>query len=408
MKNSFLLLLLVILVSSATLIGQRGPHHRPMLQLTDELKTELSLTPEQITAIETLQAENKAAAEALHEQDDLEREDRRAAMRELHQNAKTGLAEILSDEQMAQLRNLRDEKRTEHRELMQSVDRKAMREELQQYRQTNIEPVMAAQRSKLEEQLSTEDKAALEEFRATLAEAKEQARTERRDAREQKQGPREERGERRDRGEGDHPPHMRRHHPHGPKGPSGLREKHPEIYTALTAMVERYDTEITPLLAEVADQHEQWMADQKAIKERYLPAELKDQSQARHERRGNHSEHEARREQGMKIHFLLREPQSVATSEAETETANIAATAYPNPAANATTLTFELVEEAVIRIDLRDEQGGLVKNITRDTYQTGKNQVTVDLSDLNNGTYYLTLNSRTFKAPQSVKVVLVK
>ena len=88
MKNSFLLLLFVSLISISAALAQHRQHPPHMLELTDELKAELALTPEQVTAIESLQAKTKAAAEALRNNENLEREDRRSAMREIHQNTK--------------------------------------------------------------------------------------------------------------------------------------------------------------------------------------------------------------------------------------------------------------------------------------------------------------------------------
>ena len=142
-----------------------------------------------------------------------------------------------------------------------------------------------------------------------------------------------------------------------------------------------------------------------------MPAELLDKRRAREESRADRTpkpERVARRELRQKIHFLLQEPQLETETEAQAEVERIAATAYPNPAINTTTLSFELESATVIRIDLRDEQGALVKNITRGSYEAGKNQLQIDLGDLQNGTYYLTLNSRAFAAPQSVKVLVVK
>ena len=183
--------------------------------------------------------------EALRNNENLEREDRRSAMREIHQNTKTELGEILNEEQLNKLRELRKAKQAEHRALRESVDRKALRQELKAYREANIQPVMETQRAKLEAELSQADKASLTEYRATLAEAKEQARTERQQMREQRQCPHHTRHQKRD-----------------------LREQHPEIFGALEEMVSSYDADITRLLEEVADQAEQWDADKKAIMER--------------------------------------------------------------------------------------------------------------------------------------------
>ncbi|MEO0728682.1 MAG: T9SS type A sorting domain-containing protein [Bacteroidota bacterium] len=401
MKNSlFLLLMLSVLTTTTTLAQRHRPHPPRQLELTEELKAELALTPEQITAVENLQAEAKAAADDLRQQEGGEPEARREAMRNILRNVKDGMAEILSDEQLAQLRNVRDARRQEQRELMKSVDREALRAEMREYRELNVKPVMENQRAKLNESLSDADKASLVAYRIVLAEAKAAARAEHQTEREKRKAERAER---------DEPQARRQHrgHKHG-QARQKLHEKYPEIFTDLEAMVERYDTEITRLLDEVSDEREQWKADQKAITERYMPQELIEQHEERRAKHEPNPERQARREQGRKIHFLLQESLTEAEVEMAEEMVEIAAAAYPNPATNATTLSFDLPNADVIRIDLRDEQGGLVKNITRDSFVAGKNQVAIDLGDLTNGTYYLTLNSRAFKAPQSVKILVVK
>ena len=404
MKNSILMVLFVSLIGASSLMAQHRSHPPRMFELTDEIKTELALTAEQSTALEALQAKTKAAADAVHSNENLEREERREAMRKIHEDAKAQMKDILSEEQLTQLREIGKAKREEHRALRESVDRKAMREEMRDYRDANIKPVMDAQRTKLESALSTTDKAALAEFRVTLAAAKEAARAERQQARESHKADGEEAAPKREgRGHGKHGRH------HGPKhGKHGLQEKHPEIYSQLEAMVERYDADITRLLDEVTGQEEQWKADQKAIMERHVPAELREKHQGHREHHGDRAAHAERKELGRKIHFLLQEPSAENEKTAQNDPSLTSASIYPNPAVNTTTLTFELAEATVVRIDLRDEKGNLVKNITRDSYTTGKNQVQVELGDLVNGTYYLVLNSRTFQAPQSIRLVVVK
>ena len=401
MKNSFFLLLVVSLLTTSTILAQRHRPHPPRpLELTEELKTELALTPQQITAIENLQAETKSAAEALRQQDGLEPEARREAIRNIQRSAKEEMGSILNEEQRAKFRNLREAKRQERRELMQSVDRKAMRAELNEYREQNVKPVMEAQRAKLNETLSEAEQARLTEYRTVLAEAKEKARAERQATREERKAERTDRDETQERR-----PH--RHHKQG-HARQKLHEAHPSIFVDLEAIVERYDSEITTLLEEIADEREQWKVDQRAITERYIPEVLMAQHDERRAKHEPTAERQARHEMAKKIRFLLQESLTEAEVEMAEEMVEIAAAAYPNPATNTTTLSFELPTNDVIRIDLRDEQGGLVKNITRDNFVAGKNQVEVELGDLTNGTYYLTLNSRAFKAPQSVKILVVK
>ena len=286
---------------------------------------------------------------------------------------------------------------------MESVDRKAMRAELREYKKIEIAPVMRAQRLKLDESLSQEDQESLTAIRATLNAARAAAKAAHRE-RKAEQG---EQGKAR---EGQH--HAKGAH-HGPRHGQKLQrleENHPAEFAALTAMAEKYDADITGLLEEVKPQQEEWKAAQKAIMERYIPAELQREHPSRPHHKQGEGEHAERAQLAHKIHFLLQDPNK--EEEEGREEAQVVeqmvASVYPNPTTNTTVLTFELPETTTMRIDLRDENGNLVKNITREQFNAGQHKVAVDLADVPNGTYYFTLNSRTLKAPQSVKLIVLK
>lgn len=286
---------------------------------------------------------------------------------------------------------------------MESVDRKAMRAELRAYQKTEIAPVMLAQRLELEENLGQEDQQSLTTIRATLKAARAAAKAEYR-KRKAEQG---EQGKVR---EGRHHAKGAHHRPHHGQKLHRLEENHPAEFTALKAMVDKYDTDITRLLEEVKPQQEEWKAAQKAIMERYLPAELQREHASRPHHKQGEGEHAERAELARKIHFLLQDPNKGQEEDrADTPVAaRIVASTYPNPTTNTTILTFELPAATTMNIDLRDENGNLVKSISREQFSVGQHEITVDLADVQNGTYYFTLNSRTLKAPQSVKLIVMK
>ncbi len=400
MRNRIVLLLLVAFAAVGNLLAQHG-HRMPAMELTEEMKTELGLGSEQVASLDKLHLETKEAMAALHERTDLDHEGKRAAARTIHEATKDRVAEILTDEQLTNLKELRATEKAERRELMESVDRKALRAELREYKKTEIAPVMQAQRLKLEEELSQEDQASLAEIRATLKKAKAAAKAEHREHKAQQS----EEGKERD---GRHA--KRGHHrPHSGHKQSRLEESHPTEFAALTAMVDKYDTDITRLLEEVKPQQEEWRAAQKAIMERYIPADLqREHPPRRHQVDGERAE---RAELAHKIHFLLKDPNQAKEEEGSVDAPvveRIVAKTYPNPTTNSTILTFELPEATTMRIDLRDENGNLVKNITSEQFNAGHNKVVVDLADVQNGTYYFTMNSRTLKTPQSVKLIVLK
>jgi hypothetical protein len=389
-KHRIFLLALTCCLAGSGLMAQRGPQHPHFPAMTEELKTALQLTPEQVTQMAQLQQETQTEMEALREQGNLDQEAKRAQMHAIHQRSKTQMETILSPEQQQQLRTFGEAKRQEHR-----AQQKGMREEMQQYRQENIQPVMRAQRQKLDAVMRAEDQALLAKTRATLAAARAEHQAQRQEARKAKasQEPRQ------------HGAHRKGQH-------QGNRQemwaKYPAEKEALQTLATKYDSDITALLEAIAPQREQWKADQKAIRDRYRPADAPERAErAEHGQRGDKNNAD-RRAQGAKIRFLLLDPAAPEETAQQPAVNTFTATAYPNPATTTTTLSFELSAAATVRIDLRDESGNIVKTISRDNFNAGKNQLAVDLSELQNGTYYLTLNSRALAARQSVKVVVVK
>jgi len=84
------------------------------------------------------------------------------------------------------------------------------------------------------------------------------------------------------------------------------------------------------------------------------------------------------------------------TKYAYKDASNIAATDvnlgnYPNPVNTWTSIQFELAEEAYVRIDLFDNQGRVITNVSDDSFTAGAQEVTFDASDLPAGMYYYNL-----------------
>ncbi|MCB0636895.1 MAG: T9SS type A sorting domain-containing protein [Lewinella sp.] len=406
----WLTLLAMALLAWAPLQAQPHPGHGPhrghprpgVPELTEELQQELQLSDEQAAAWTELQTTVRTQLDELRQTG--EPGEGREAARAIMEDARGQLAEILSPEQLAQMRNFLDAQRQEMREAWAQVDHQALRQELKTYRETEIHPVMLAQRTKLENSLTADDKATLAEIRLAIDEAKAEARQLHQERRDQA-GERGERGERQPRQQ-----QARAQRPDGPR-PQGMHrdhalgrwlEDHPEIKTQLESLVNTYDTEITDLLEELRPQHEQWQADQRAIMERYAPEGMERPRRERPERPA-----EAGIPLPHKVRFLLMNPAGDEPIETlGAEDASTTARAFPNPATNNTTLAFELKAESPVRIELRDESGNVLQTVMRETFPSGAHRVPVDLTGVRPGTYYLTL--ATEAGTESVKVVVVK
>lgn len=93
--------------------AQQGPRggQRGQLLDTDKLKTTLELSEDQVASIDELNAEQKEQRQALRDQDFASQEDRRAAAKELMKNYQASLQEILTEEQLGKLREMRKQQR---------------------------------------------------------------------------------------------------------------------------------------------------------------------------------------------------------------------------------------------------------------------------------------------------------
>lgn len=296
-SNRFFLLLsaLFLMIINVAQAQHRG-HGIRSLEITEELKTELSLTDEQVVQLEALQAETREKGRAIRAHENADPQTRRDHAHASHKDMRGQLAEILTEEQMEQLKAYRRAKMEERRALMEQVDKEGMRAEVKAYREANVKPVMDAQYAKLEALLSAEEQAQLADWRTQIAAEKAKLKAEREAARSARENEENTKPSTNGRRAGAKP--NRR----GSKGGRVL-DQLPTVKAGLEEMVAKYDTQIAQLLAEVQPQAVQWKADTKAIRDKYIPEELR---KDRPDRQPNEAQ-QAKREMGHKIKFLLRD-----------------------------------------------------------------------------------------------------
>lgn len=388
-KQLFSILLAgVLLLSGSALMAQQGPpeHHRPfhkdrpMFLFDDlmEMQGELQLTEEQMNRLNELKADFEKARQQY-------RQFHREAFHNREWEYKTSLIEVLTEEQLAKIRAVIEERRARHKERMKKVDREGLHQEMKAYHEANIRPVMLQQRAKLEEKISPEDKALLAELRPKFE-------ANRREMEQLRQGPN-----------------------HSREDFKALREENKEEHEALKGLVEKYSEDIDALLAEIKDQQEQWHKDMRAIHEKYAPAPEEGQGRKRGGERGKGEQkmhrpgghpHPGMHPEGREMrkgHFLLLDPNAPAEMPAEaTATSNVKV--YPNPAANQVTLEYTLLRAGNVRIELRDKEGNLVKVVEEGQKANGDYRLPVDATALQDGVYYLTIISQGEKTAQKVVV----
>jgi len=209
--------------------GERGPI--PI----EKLQEELDLTDEQVTQLEQLRDETRQAVQGLRKNGERNREE----MRTLLAAQKEKAAQVLTAEQRNQLEQLRAEKGPRWSE----EDRAQLKAEVQAYRQNNIDPVLQQQRAKLEEKISPQNKALIAELRSLRPEKGERPSEEQREA---------------------------------------MRTRQDDISYLLTT----YKAEIRSLFEDIKPQAEQWRSDLKAIHEQYRPEDAPAKNRAKGRKNG--------------------------------------------------------------------------------------------------------------------------
>ena len=69
-------------------------------------------------------------------------------------------------------------------------------------------------------------------------------------------------------------------------------------------------------------------------------------------------------------------------------------TIYPNPTNTSATILFNLLKVENISISIVDMLGREIKNTTTNNLQSGNNKINLDISDLNNGIYFVRINNK--------------
>lgn len=396
LKYNWLLLIALLISTAAFSQRPRSEMRAERPPRLTQMQEELQLTNEQLTQIKAIEEKYREKAEALRNELTGDREERRSAMRELMENQREEIHGVLTEQQRRQLEEKRQEREATREQ--RRADREELHQKIQTYQEETILPVLTRQRAKLEDQISQADKALIDELRA------------------EHQAMREKIEEAKD----------------DPAKLQALRENreaHREKMEQLRGLVEKYEADIERLFTEIIDQRQQWREDLKELHESYKPEEKparKERMQA--PRRGNRGpegwgKHERsprskgmqgrRAPRGTQFHmmmskgqFLLLDPNAPAiTPPARGQLApSIETRIFPNPARQVNTLRYTIQEAGEVRIELRDNDGRLVKMLLDEYRAPGEYQVEVDLSPLNDGVYYYTITGKNGKVTKKMVV----
>ncbi len=361
-KPNFFVLALLLL-SFSLVAGAQGRKPFGGGDLVERFGEALQLTIEQQTAIQQLKEQLKADLQALQEQSFGDPAQRREAVHEKMKLHRQALEALLTDEQKAILREKRDEYRPSR---MERGEREKLHQELKEYRNVKILPALMEQRTKLEARISAEDKETLAGLRASVRNIHKRWQDDK-DA-----APR-------------RPKERKRR---------GLTNSEKEEMNQLKVLVEKYGPAIETLFAEIEPQQQQWRQDLRAIGEKYRP-ENSGEIEKRNHQKEFHGRKTAHRAFISKRHFLLMDPDAatgpkggiIPQSGAELNV-------FPNPATNNNRLQFTVREVGKVRIELRDNEGRLVKVLLDEMRDPGQYTLDVDLSGVNDGIYYYSITDR--------------
>ncbi len=348
-KSSIFILLFTVWGIAGALTAQPGTSLFPPIEKLTEL---LELDDDQVSAVTELAVASREQLKELRDQTFEQRENRIAAFRDILESNRVALANLLTSEQLEKLEAYRSGRISDLQDRqprLSDEDRKALHTAVSAYREDNILPILLEQRTALEAEITAEDQ-------VTIARLREQ-----RSAFE--------------------PRWRQRNQPFcSEKDRATMKAFRDSLYR----MVEKYETPIDNLLYELKPQAEKWRNDLRAIAVEYLPEGNKPNGHGKH-----------RHEKGdlHKGRFLLLDPNtgSAAPEIPAQKDAIQNVRVFPNPAVSTATISYAIVADGQVRIELFDESGKL-RRVVFDGYLTNGHYLeTVNISNLGNGTYYFSI-----------------
>ncbi len=395
LQISILMLALLVSVSIFAQRGKGDPEARAT-KMTERLTEALSLSDEQAKEIKAIHLKYGERMKAMHEQED--RDGMRAAMKQMRSDAEQEIKAILTEEQAAKFDEM--PKRGHRKGGKGHKGHKVSKEQhaaMKQIKDEKVMPILLEQRAKLESKISATDKQRIAELRIEV-DAKKEAKKAEMKAR------------RADREKGERPSEeeiAERKAAHKAK-----REamKNDPLRLEVKALVEKYQSDIEPLLAEVEPELKAIKEEAKAnFKEGRGGEGAKKGRKGKGKRKGKNewseeekAEYKANKALRHQARFLLLDPNaSVQVSES-----NLISDikVYPNPSLGESQLEYTLKSAGEVTIELHDKSGNLLKVVDNLQQTAGKHKTTINFSQYTTGIYYVVVKDANGKAI-STKVI---
>lgn len=360
--------------------GEKAPGPMP----TQRLQESLGLSDQQLKLVKPIFEETRNLIKVVRDQDFEHTEDRRAAIQTILEGQKEKLAELLTEEQLIKLEEMRPKTAfggrgkgpgalPGHPGLHSDDDR--LHQALQEYYKGNVAPVLRKQRAQLEPYLSEEDKQTIADIR------------ERHNAHRKRRNLAKKRG----------------------KKVASPAEEQKAVYRSdramLETLIERYDSELEKLLEEVQPQAEQWREDRKAIHQQYQQGQGTPKGR---EAEGVGSESLKKKEASrQKVNFLLLDF-SKRDTNLQMEAGALRIEAYPNPAKGIATFSYTLEQGGQIKIVLGNKAGNMNRILFAGYREAGAYSFEFNTDGLQAGTYFYTLSDASGQQSISKQLIITQ
>ena len=376
----------VIVCSNSSLFAQNhfDKSDERIAKMTDLLK----LNPEQVEQVKAIQEKFAAKRQELEAQNFTEK-------RELRQEFRAEMAEVLTEEQMTLLQEKRTQRRNRFRQHRQQnrqrfngngETRKTIKKEIHQYVKENALPLLKTQRRKLDHHISVDDQVSIEAARIKMAELKSALKKIRKDLRPALT---------------DEPLNSEQL-----QDLETLKENFRQERQKVRALADKYSPQIQSLKTEIEADIQQWKTDVKGIIKQHIGENDFAARRLKHRKRGRRSffRHKAL----SKVGFLLLDPDKN-YSETEWQEEEIGLdrsfNVFPNPSTQTNTIEFEVQKPGNVRIDLMSRNGAFIRTILEEYKMEGVHQIKVDVTNLNDRLYYYVISDEN---GQTTKEFLIK
>ena len=123
---------------------------------------------------------------------------------------------------------------------------------------------------------------------------------------------------------------------------------------------------------------------------------------------GNKGNRKSRHHKAKKYeHFLLLDPNTINEKEDLIQMPKVSTLSVsPNPAINQTQVNYTINSAGPVVIDVRNEQGEVIKTLLSETKEIGTYSLDADLSAFQNKSYYITITDKS--GTQSERLIIVK